>query len=81
MKNSSQLKLSIIVASMNSDRAITKTIESIKRQNYENIEVIFIDGGSSDETLKIINECTISDVKVVSEPDEGIADAWNKGLN
>jgi glycosyltransferase involved in cell wall biosynthesis len=81
MKNSSQLKLSIIVASMNSERAITKTIESIKRQNYENIEVIFIDGGSSDETLKIINECTISDVKVVSEPDEGIADAWNKGLN
>lgn len=81
MKNSSQLKLSIIVASMNSAKGIGQTISSIAKQNYANLEVIFIDGGSSDDTLKIINDCTLSDVKVVSEPDEGIADAWNKGLN
>lgn len=81
MKNSSQLKLSIIVASMNSAKGIGQTISSIAKQNYENLEVIFIDGGSLDDTLKIINECSLSDAKVISEPDEGIADAWNKGLN
>lgn len=80
MKDNSKLKLSIIVASMNSAKGIGETITSIEKQNYENVEVIFMDGGSTDDTLKIIKGCNLSDIKIVSEPDEGIADAWNKGL-
>jgi glycosyltransferase involved in cell wall biosynthesis len=75
-----KLKISIIVASLNSEKTIGKSISSIKNQKYDNLEVIFIDGGSTDNTINLIGTHNLPDVKVMSEPDKGIGDAWNKGL-
>jgi glycosyltransferase involved in cell wall biosynthesis len=75
-----KLKISIIIASLNSEKTIVKTISSIENQNYNNLEVIFVDGGSTDNTVNLIGMHNLPDVKVISEPDKGIGDAWNKGL-
>lgn len=76
-------KISIIIATFNCDKTIRGSIESILVQDYLNYELIIVDGGSSDNTLNIINEY-ISYFKnkliIISEPDYGIYDAWNKGL-
>jgi glycosyltransferase involved in cell wall biosynthesis len=77
-------KISIITATFNSAKTIDQTILSILDQSYENIEYIIIDAGSSDETIKIIKKFESSfcgKLIWVSEPDNGIYDAWNKGLN
>ena len=74
------LKFSIITPTFNSEKTIKKCIQSIKNQNYENIEHIIIDGGSSDNTLKIINENKLENSIIISESDKGIYDAWNKGF-
>ena len=70
---------SIITPVLNNKNGLLKTIESIKKQNFESYEHIVIDGGSTDGTLEIIkNEKCIS--KWISEKDKGIYDAINKGL-
>tara|TARA_B100000900_G_C20574112_1_gene714585 strand:- start:881 stop:1660 length:780 start_codon:yes stop_codon:yes gene_type:complete len=74
------LKFSIITPTFNSEKTIKKCIQSIKNQNYDNIEHIIIDGGSSDNTLKIINENKLKNSIIISENDKGIYDAWNKGF-
>lgn len=81
MKISTQvIKFSIITVCYNSEQTIQKTLQSIKDQTYKNIEYIIIDGGSTDSTLAIINKYKdIVDI-LVSEPDNGIYDAMNKGL-
>ena len=75
-----QPKISIIIATYNAENLIEKTLESIIYQTYENYEIIVIDGNSSDTTmLKVSNySCYIN--HIVSEPDNGIYDAWNKGI-
>ncbi len=76
-------KISIITASFNSEKTISDTIESILNQNYNNIEYIIIDGGSSDKTISIIEKYEGlfgGRLTWISEHDEGIYDAWNKGL-
>ena len=50
------MKVSIITTSFNSEKTILETIESVNNQTYSNIEHIFIDGLSTDNTLDIINE-------------------------
>jgi glycosyltransferase involved in cell wall biosynthesis len=74
------LKISIIIACLNSSKTIKKTIQSLKNQNYNNLEVIVIDGGSIDNTIQLIKSYKIYHIKIISAPDKGIADAWNKGL-
>ncbi len=54
-----------------------KTIESVKKQTYQNIEHIIIDGGSDDGTIELIKN---TGLKYISEPDNGIYDAFNKGI-
>ena len=72
-------KVSIITISYNVEVTIEKTLKSIKSQSYINIEHIIVDGGSKDNTLEICNSFShIS--KIISEPDNGVYDAFNKGL-
>lgn len=77
------LLVSIITVSLNSEKYIGKTIESVLMQTYKNIEYIIMDGGSSDATLDIIKEYQNKfDGRLhwFSEKDNGIYDAMNKGI-
>lgn len=75
------MKISVITVCFQAKQNIAKTIESVKRQTYPDIEYIIVDGGSSDGTLTVI-EKTLADypAKMISEPDRGIYDAMNKGV-
>tara|TARA_B100000963_G_scaffold251115_1_gene220011 strand:- start:13137 stop:13874 length:738 start_codon:yes stop_codon:yes gene_type:complete len=75
------LKVSIITTCYNSESTILGTIKSVENQTYKNIEHIIIDGNSSDKTIDIINNNLNSKMKVISEPDDGCYDAFNKGIN
>ena len=74
------MKLSIITASYNSEATIKDTLESVNKQSYSDIEHIIVDGGSKDATLYIVKTVGKRVVTVISEPDKGIFDAYNKGL-
>ncbi len=74
-------KISIITVSLNSADTIKDTIESIISQDYDNIEYIIIDGGSSDSTVDIAKQYSNHIKGISSEPDNGIYDAMNKGIN
>ena len=73
-------KISIITACYNSEATIKDCLRSIATQHYENVEHIIVDGGSTDTTLRLISEDKLRNQKIVSEKDEGIYDALNKGL-
>ena len=72
---------SIITVTFNSDKTIEDTIKSVLNQTYKNFEYIIVDGGSSDTTLEIINKYSDRINKIVSEKDNGIYDAINKGIS
>jgi len=73
-------KLSIITVTYNSEKYLEQTIQSIANQTYRNKEYIIIDGGSTDGTLNIIKKYENKISYWISESDNGIADAMNKGL-
>ena len=75
------MKISIITATYNSEAHIADCVRSVNSQTYDNIEHIIIDGASKDNTVKIIEETPNRVAKIVSEPDKGIYDAMNKGIN
>ncbi len=75
------MKVSIITIAYNSAETIEDTIVSVINQDYANIEYIIIDGGSTDDTLKIVEKYREKIAKIVSEPDKGIYDAMNKGID
>lgn len=72
-------KISIITVVYNGERYLEKTILSVINQEYENIEYIIVDGGSTDDTLKILEKYKSKINIIVSERDEGLSDAMNKG--
>jgi glycosyltransferase involved in cell wall biosynthesis len=74
------MKVSIITVVYNNANTVAAAVESVIHQDYENIEYIIIDGGSDDGTLDILKEYKEHFVTFISEPDEGIYDAMNKGL-
>tara|TARA_B100000287_G_scaffold431005_1_gene487389 strand:+ start:431 stop:1171 length:741 start_codon:yes stop_codon:yes gene_type:complete len=75
------LKVSLITACYNSEKTIGRTIESILAQEYQNIEYIIIDGDSCDSTISIIDNYKSNISKVISDRDDGIYDALNKGAH
>jgi len=80
-------KVTIITICYNSESVIEKTMDSVLNQYYNNIEYIIIDGKSTDGTMKIVDAFGKKfldkgyEFRVVSEPDEGIYDAMNKGIS
>jgi len=74
------MKISIITVCYNSEKTIIDTLKSVQNQTYRNIEHIIIDGGSSDRTLEIIETEGVNVAIVVSEKDDGIYHAMNKGF-
>jgi glycosyltransferase involved in cell wall biosynthesis len=72
--------VSIITISLNSEKTIRRTIEGVLAQTYPHIEHIIVDGGSTDGTLAVIEEYREKMALVISEKDNGISDAMNKGL-
>ena len=73
------LKISIITVCYNSEKTIQETLKSVKNQNFEEIEYLIVDGGSTDKTLAIVKD-DHQVKKIISEPDNGIYDAMNKGI-
>jgi len=73
-----QPRFSIITVSFNNAKSIVETIESVLSQDYTDFEYLIIDGGSTDETLEILQEYD-GKLSWISEPDNGIYDAMNKG--
>lgn len=73
--------VSIITVCLNAELTISETIKSVLRQKYHNIEYIIIDGGSSDETLNIVKNLSCNFIKIISEKDDGIYQAMNKGID
>ncbi len=76
------MKVTIITATYNSKKNIKTCLESVLNQTYKDIEIIIIDGNSNDNTLSVVNSMLLGYVnsKVISESDNGIYDALNKGL-
>ena len=74
------LKVSVITATYNVEKYLDDCILSVINQSYKNFEYIIIDGGSNDGTVNIIKQYEDQLAYWISEPDQGIYDAWNKGL-
>lgn len=73
-------KISIITINYNNARGLEKTIESVVAQNYCDLEYIIIDGGSTDESVEIIKKNKTVINKWISEKDNGVYNALNKGI-
>lgn len=79
MKN--PIKVSVITVCLNAAATIKQTIDSIRSQTYFlNMEHIIVDGASKDRTVEIIKKYNNPKINYISEPDNGIYDAMNKGI-
>lgn len=74
-------KFSIITVVWNGEQYLEQTILSVINQSYQNVEYIIIDGGSTDGTIDIIKKYEHKIAYWISEPDKGIYDAMNKGID
>lgn len=80
------MKISVVTICWNAERVVRSTLESTLTQNYENFEVVIIDGQSSDKTLEIIYSIIDKShfpqerITIISEKDKGVYDAMNKGV-
>lgn len=72
------MKFSIVTATFNSEKTLERCLDSVKAQHDVQLEHIVVDGASKDNTIDILKS---SGVKFISEPDEGVYDAFNKGLH
>ena len=59
---------------------INNNLKSIKNQIYKNYEIIVVDNCSKDKTLEVVQSYTFPNLKIISEKDDGIYDALNKGI-
>ena len=71
---------SIVIVVLNAENSVLDAVNSLVNQKFDNYELIVVDGGSVDETLNIIESVRIKNIKIISEIDDGIYDAMNKGI-
>jgi glycosyltransferase involved in cell wall biosynthesis len=74
-------KISIVTACFNAERFVEASIQSVLEQGYPNLEYIVIDGGSTDDTVRILERYSPHFSYWVSEPDQGQSDALNRGFS
>src|SRR5690242_17431099 len=74
------MKFSIITVCFNSENVLPKAMASLAIQNYKDYEWVVIDGASTDGTLKVAQSFSAAPSVIVSEKDNGIYDAMNKGV-
>lgn len=80
MKRNSLPLVTVVTVTRNAEALIKPTLSSVGSQSYGNIEYIVIDGSSNDGTINIITEFSNGISRFISEEDDGIYDAMNKGL-
>lgn len=72
--------ISIVISVLNGERTLSACLDSVVNQDYQSIEILLIDGGSTDSTLNILNIYKNSIDYIISEPDTGVYNAWNKAI-
>lgn len=74
--------ISVIIPMYNAERTLQRCIESLKQQKLENCEIIFVNDGSTDNTMKILKEFakTITNIVIVNKPNGGVSSARNAGI-
>ena len=80
MSHSLRPKISVVTACINSKDDLKATIDSVHQQDYLAKEHIIIDGASADGTNEMLKSLKLGHVSWISEPDQGISDAFNKGV-
>ncbi|HXC56352.1 MAG TPA: glycosyltransferase family 2 protein [Rhizomicrobium sp.] len=74
------MQISVVMVCLNAERTIGFAIDSFLRQTHKDKELLILDGGSTDRTIEIASNAAGPGVQFVSEPDDGLFDAMNKGL-
>jgi glycosyltransferase involved in cell wall biosynthesis len=74
------VKVTIITAVYNGESSIRATLDSVAQQDHADIEHIVIDGASTDRTVQVVREHGARVAALISEPDSGVYEAFNKGL-
>jgi len=72
--------ISVIIPVYNSEKTILLALDSILKQSFKDYEIIIVDGLSTDDTLKKVEELQENRIKIFSEKDKGVYDAMNKGI-
>lgn len=73
--------VSIITITFNAERELPPTLASIRRQSFHDFEHIIVDGASTDSTISLARKSGVDGCRIISEPDEGLYDAMNKGID
>jgi glycosyltransferase involved in cell wall biosynthesis len=73
-------RLSVVLPTFNAERYVAETVQTVVEQSFEDWELVVVDGGSTDGTLERIRSFAHPNIHVVSEPDEGICHALDKGV-
>lgn len=74
------VKITLITISYNAEKTIEDTLKSVERQHYDNLEYIIVDSKSTDKTIEIVKKYNHIITKIICEKDQGISDAFNKGI-
>jgi glycosyltransferase len=72
--------VSVVIPVKNGGATLGRTLDSLRRQTYQHFEVVVVDGGSTDNTVEVIEAAALPDLRVLSDLDGGITTAVNKGL-
>jgi acetyltransferase-like isoleucine patch superfamily enzyme len=72
--------ISVVIATLNAENDLFITLDSLNNQTNKNFEVLLIDAGSKDNTIAVAKSYDLNYQNMISEPDSGISEAWNKAL-